>query len=403
MQFRVLFSLAVWLAALGAGGFLSHAAAQDDPPVKSAPPKSKAAAKSKATPKADDAAADAPAAGADDFATLYKAWKERVARLYQIQDLFKRDPSADKKALEAEYNGILEKAQTELPRVLAAAEKAYAAAPNQDKELTNFLLANLNGYVRSDDYEKAAELAQLLVDNKNDAKELNLMAGLAFFNTNEFDLAGKYLKAANDSGVTNRASQQDAGMVDKYKEMWAKEQKIRAAEDKANDLPKVKLTTSKGDIVVVLFENEAPIATANFISLVEKKYYDGVNFHRVIPGFMAQGGDPNGDGSGGPGYTIPCECYQENHRKHFRGSLSMAKTAERDTGGSQFFLTFVPTTHLDGQHTVFGRVVEGFDVLAKLQRTEGGPTGPPDKIIKATVLSKRPHVYKPVTRPDKKK
>ena len=87
---------------------------------------------------------------------------------------------------------------------------------------------------------------------------------------------------------------------------------------------------------------------------------------------MAQGGDPKGDGSGGPGYTIPDECRQENHRNHFRGSLSMAKTAEPDTGGSQFFLTFVPTSHLDGKHTVFGRVIEGMDVLAKLQQHRAG-------------------------------
>ena len=128
-------------------------------------------------------------------------------------------------------------------------------------------------------------------------------------------------------------------------------------------MPKVKLDTNKGDIVIALFENEAPIATANFLDLVEKKFYDGLTFHRVLPGFMAQGGDPKGDGSGGPGYTIPDECRQENHRTHFRGSLSMAKTPEPDTGGSQFFLTFVPTSHLDGKHTVFGRVIEGMDVL----------------------------------------
>ena len=182
-------------------------------------------------------------------------------------------------------------------------------------------------------------------------------------------------------------------MVDKYKELWKKEKAIRDREDKAKDLPKVKLTTSKGDIVIALLENEAPIATANFLDLVEKKYYDGLTFHRVLPGFMAQGGDPKADGSGGPGYTIPDECRQENRRTHFRGSLSMAKTPDPDTGGSQFFLTFVPTSHLDGKHTVFGRVIEGIEVIPKLQRIEPGAPGTPDKIEKATVISKRPHKY----------
>jgi cyclophilin family peptidyl-prolyl cis-trans isomerase len=186
------------------------------------------------------------------------------------------------------------------------------------------------------------------------------------------------------------------------KKAWAKEQEIRQAEAAADDLPRVKFETTKGEIVIELFENEAPQSVANFISLVEKKnekgqgYYDGLTFHRVLPGFMAQGGDPTGDGSGGPGYEVYCECYNENARQHFRGSLSMAHGG-RDTGGSQFFLTFKPTIHLNGKHTAFGRVIEGLDVLAKLQRRD--PTRPnpptPDKIVKAEVVRKRDHKYEP--------
>ena len=166
-------------------------------------------------------------------------------------------------------------------------------------------------------------------------------------------------------------------------------------------MPRIKLATTKGDIVVALLENEAPIATANFIELVEKRFFDGLKFHRVLRGFMPQGGDPNGDGTGGPGYTIPDECYEDDHRNHFRGSLSMANSGQRDSGGSQFFLTFLPTAHLDGKHTVFGRVIEGMDVLSRLQRCEPGDSETPDRINKATVLYKRNHRYVPVKRPDK--
>ncbi|MCY2990799.1 MAG: peptidylprolyl isomerase [Planctomycetota bacterium] len=172
---------------------------------------------------------------------------------------------------------------------------------------------------------------------------------------------------------------------------------MRKQEAEKDDLPRVTLTTNKGDIVVELFENEAPGAVGNFISLVEKGFYNGTVFHRVLPGFMAQGGDPKGDGTGGPGYNIKCECQQENFRKHFRGSLSMAH-AGKDTGGSQFFLTFVATANLNGKHTVFGRVVKGLDVLAKLQRIdpEAKSAKPaPDKIIEAKVLRKRDHQYQP--------
>jgi cyclophilin family peptidyl-prolyl cis-trans isomerase len=112
---------------------------------------------------------------------------------------------------------------------------------------------------------------------------------------------------------------------------------------------------------------------------------------------MAQGGCPIGDGTGGPGYNIFCECYREDYRRHFRGTLSMAH-AGRDTGGSQFFLTFVQTPHLNGRHTAFGRVIEGMEVLAKIQRIdpeEQGSKPEPDKIVKAEVLRKRNHEYKP--------
>jgi len=134
---------------------------------------------------------------------------------------------------------------------------------------------------------------------------------------------------------------------------------------------------------------------ANFLTLVKDGFYNGVVFHRVLPGFMAQGGDPTGTGSGGPGYSIKCECYQPNFRHHFRGTLSMAH-AGRDTGGSQFFLTFVPTPPLDGKHTAFGRIVEGMDVAASLKRIdpESSVRPTPDRIVKAEVLRDRGHEYK---------
>jgi cyclophilin family peptidyl-prolyl cis-trans isomerase len=112
---------------------------------------------------------------------------------------------------------------------------------------------------------------------------------------------------------------------------------------------------------------------------------------------MAQGGDPKGDGTGGPGYRIFGEQARPGHRAHFQGSLSMAHTGDPDTGGSQFFITFRQTKHLNGLHTCFGRVIEGMDVLPKLQRRDPQAANPPapDSIIKAEVLRKRDHVYQP--------
>ncbi len=349
------------------------------------------------------AAADTPApVTADDFPKLYSQWKQHLARFAQLRQQYQSDASADKSGLEAEATKLGEQVNALMPKLIAAAEKAYVAAPNTNKEVTDFLVAALADYVATDNYEQAAQLAKTLTENKADSQHLDILTGIALFNTNDFEGAKQHLQAAKDKNAINQDGLRFLDSADKYKDMWAHEQKIREKEEAAGNLPKVKLETSQGDIVIALFENEAPNTVANFISLVEKKYYDGLLFHRVIPGFMAQGGDPNGDGSGGPGYTIPDEVASKDHRKHFRGSLSMAKTQAPDSGGSQFFLCFTPTSHLDGQHTVFGRVVEGMDVLSKLKRTEGVPGKPdPDRILKATVLTKRSHPYTPVTRPDK--
>lgn len=127
------------------------------------------------------------------------------------------------------------------------------------------------------------------------------------------------------------------------------------------------ISTEKGDMKVELYEKETPITVENFCTLAEKRFYDGLTFHRVIPDFVVQGGCPFGDGTGGPGYTIPCETSAER-QYHDRGVLSMAHRG-RNTGGSQFFICHnrQNTQHLDGVHTAFGKVVEGLDVLDDLR------------------------------------
>ena len=123
--------------------------------------------------------------------------------------------------------------------------------------------------------------------------------------------------------------------------------------------------TSRGEILCELFANDAPKTVNNFVFLAREKFYDGTVFHRVIPNFMIQGGDPTGTGSGGPGYQFADEL-KGNPHKHQVGSLSMAN-AGPNTNGSQFFITHVVTNWLDGKHTVFGKVLSGQDVVNKVQ------------------------------------
>ncbi|CAN7378188.1 peptidylprolyl isomerase [Rossellomorea sp. LjRoot5] len=114
-----------------------------------------------------------------------------------------------------------------------------------------------------------------------------------------------------------------------------------------------------------LFPTEAPGTVANFEKLANEGFYNGLSFHRVIPGFVSQGGCPNGNGMGGPGYTIKCET-EGNPHKHEEGSLSMAH-AGKDTGGSQFFIVHAPQPHLNGVHTVFGKVTSGIDIAKSMK------------------------------------
>ncbi len=148
---------------------------------------------------------------------------------------------------------------------------------------------------------------------------------------------------------------------------------------------KVKLQTNVGDIILEL-SKDMPITTGNFEKLVKEKFYDGVIFHRVIEGFMIQGGDPAGTGMGGPGYTIKDE-FTDNNQNN-KGTISMAN-AGPNTGGSQFFINLVDNNFLDSKHPVFGKVIEGIDVIDKIGKTETGPGDKPlqeIKIIKAEVI-----------------
>ncbi len=123
------------------------------------------------------------------------------------------------------------------------------------------------------------------------------------------------------------------------------------------------MVTTRGTLKIEFYDKDAPNTVKNFVDLAKKGYYDGLTFHRVIPGFVVQGGDPTGTGAGGPGYKIKCELTGDN-QFHDKGVLSMAH-AGRDTGGSQFFIVLSrnTTAHLDRNHTCFGRVVEGLEFL----------------------------------------
>lgn len=141
-----------------------------------------------------------------------------------------------------------------------------------------------------------------------------------------------------------------------------------------NQNPIVTITMADGSVMKAeLYPDVAPETVRNFISLVRKGFYDGLTFHRVIRGFMIQGGDPDGNGTGGPGYSIKGEFASngfENNLKHTKGVLSMARTMIPDSAGSQFFIMHEDAPHLDGEYAAFGKIKEGIDVVNKIAETE---------------------------------
>jgi peptidyl-prolyl cis-trans isomerase B (cyclophilin B) len=241
-------------------------------------------------------------------------------------------------------------------------------------------------------------IGSLTEDVSNTPEILQLYAAQLYADNRFSDALNVLAQIDSEELATNPllSSKVDSA-TEKYKKAetkWEKELSIRETEESADDLPRARIITSRGPIELELFEDHATNTVSNFISLAESGYYDGTRFHRVLPKFMAQGGDPNSregaegePGSGGPGYTIKDEHTLEDHRNHFAGSLSMAKTSAPDSGGSQFFLTHLPTSHLDGRHTVFGRILSGLDIARSLE--------PNDDIVTVTITRKREHEYIP--------
>ena len=166
----------------------------------------------------------------------------------------------------------------------------------------------------------------------------------------------------------------------------AKQQGDEEVKAELSENTTVLLDTSMGEIRISFDLNAAPKTTANFVKLVEQGFYDGLSFHRVIPGFVVQGGDPLGDGTGGPGYTVPAEI----NLLHARGAVAMARqpdqvNPERASSGSQFYIALQDLPTLDGQYTVFGQVVEGMDVVDEIAKVR---TSVQDRPVKDVIINK---------------
>lgn len=341
------------------------------------------------------------------FAAEMAKYKDNLKKLRSLKETYQTATAEEKDKIVAEFEPLLAATTALQKNLVPLALDAYKSVDGQNAELRAFLCGMLQWAVAArENYETAYDIAKVAFEYPlpENSEALYAYAAYAALCTMNLEDAKKWRDYINekDKSVWNKidpegrmnAERMLFSVLPEYESEWAKEKEIRAKEAAADNLPRVLIKTTKGDVVLELFKNEAPNAVGNFLTLVSKGFYTDVPFHRVLPFFMAQGGDPTGTGAGGPGYCIPCECRRPNARAHFRGSISMAH-AGPNTGGSQFFLTFVPTSFLNGVHTVFGRVVEGMDVVSEIERIdpEAESNVAPDKILEAKILRGEPFEF----------
>ncbi len=287
-------------------------------------------------------------------------------------------------------------------RMIAAAVQEYRSDTADKPKIADMLFRLLKRNFEADRYEGMVEVAQALIDDDYPEPKLRVYLTMSALALNEYELAGEQADQLVDDGTVSEDLLHLDRSLNSLVADWEEERKLREQDSQGEPLPRVLIKTTKGDMEVELFENQAPETVGNFIHLAESGFYRGRTFHRVIEHFMAQGGCPNGDGMGGPGYFIYGEMDKPDARKFFRGSLGMALAQNPDSAGSQFFITFLPTQSLNGKYTVFGRVISGIEVLADINRVDSenkekkaGGAEMPDEIVAVEVLFKRDHEYVP--------
>lgn len=288
-------------------------------------------------------------------------------------------------------------------QMMAAAVTEYQMSPDPTSPLAAMLWETFKRRSEVDSYEGMLPVGQALLASGYDEPELQSMLVRTAYALNELDVVRQQATQLASKDAANPQAARLLEDLDEFEQLWTEELAAREQDAQGPPLPRVRIQTTKGNIEVELFENQAPETVANFISLAESGFYEGLIFHRVMEHFMAQTGCPIGDGSGDPGYKIYGETDKPNARNFYRGTLGMALSRDPDSGGSQFFITFLPAPDLNGKYTAFGRVVEGIEVLGHLVRVDPEssdeakkkPVDPLDEIISMEVLTKRAHEYTP--------
>ncbi len=348
-----------------------------------------------------EAATDATA----EYEASEKALREhlKAMRIQQVEFHMSETPARDRE-FRQNWADLCDAGRPIFARALKSMIQKYSANPADEQELAALLYELLDQNVKYSRFEGMLELGLALEQGGLIQEKLAPMIAMCAVADNKYALAKKRMESVPEaSRPLLPVLAVFAPVIEQLQQEWEKELKMRAEDAQGEPLPQVKIRTTKGSFVIELFENQCPETVGNFIHLVEKRFYDGHTFHRVLEHFVAQTGCPEGDGSGGPGYTIYGEMNQPNSRKFFRGTLGLALSkADPNSGGSQFFISFLPTYNLNQNYTAFGRIISGIEVIGTLnqinpdqEKKKDEPTLTPDEVVDMTVLRKRNHPYEP--------
>jgi len=356
-----------------------------------------------------EAAQPSPNSGSESEDIAYKAIQTefrdhlKIMREAQVRYHLSEGSSNDKK-FRRQWAEICDQGRPLAVKAYAAMLKKLTDDPSANLPLANFLIELLDRNVSDSRFEGMLEVGLALQSNGISSEKVSGAIALSAVAENKFDVAKPWIeKHFKESSKPLAILGPIYDNIDILNKDWDEELRLREEDAKGEPLPQVSILTTKGEVIVELFENQAPETVANFIHLVEEGFFDGLTFHRVLEHFMAQTGCPYGDGTGNPGYSIYSEAQKPNARKYFRGTLGMALSkGDPNSGGSQFFICFVPAYTLNGEYTAFGRIVKGIEVIGNFsqvnpdeKKNEGEAPVVLDEIIEANVVRKRNHEYRP--------
>ena len=384
--------------------------AQNDPPgedAAQAAPTKDSGTKNPAAIEPTPPAGDPEAPAVKEFYQKFDEFKAIVQRLRDIQREYKVVRPTGREALEKEFHDKMLESDERFRALMASAPAAFAANP-ADKEIGDFLGATAMVLAERDGkFEEAIAKLEVLAEYNFRLEELADPYGRIAFEVSDYETAEKYLKKAEELKSLTPTGKERLARIEEEKKHWGDELAARerdAALD-AEPLPQIRLKTTQGDVLIELFENDAPNTVANFITLVEQGYYDDLPFTLVQPGYRADVGTVLPGSPKELDYTIPSEGHGESFRRHFRGSVSLnwPQDKGKDGGNAEISILLVPDrsrdpakseTGQDTGNTVFGRVVEGLDVLSEFAANNIAQSQQQlDKVIDAEVVRKREHPY----------